>query len=172
MLTLTPPIPADAEVLLAFELRHRAYFERWINARPAAFYNLEGVAAAIQAARDDAQADRGYQYLARSPAGELLGRVNLSQVKRTHFHSASLGYRVTETAAGRGVAREMVRQVCALAFGPHGLKRLEATARPDNLGSTRVLQANGFAQFGHSRRSLELSGQWFDLLHFEAHAPG
>jgi len=170
MLTLNPPTPADADELLAFELANRAHFERWINARPADYYSLDGVRVAIAQAEREAAADQGYQYLARDDEGVLLGRVNLHQVKRAHFHSATLGYRVAESAGGRGVAREMVRQVLALAFGPLRLQRLEASVRPDNIGSTRVLLANGFVQFGHSRRSLEIDGEWFDLLHFEAHA--
>jgi hypothetical protein len=36
--------------LLRFELEHRAYFERWVNARDARFYRAQGVRAAIDAA--------------------------------------------------------------------------------------------------------------------------
>ena len=73
--------------------------------------------------------------------------------------------------AGRGVASEAVRLVLAQAFGVHGLVRLEATARPENLGSVRVLTRNGFSVYGRSTRSLELGGAWWDLLHFERRAP-
>lgn len=171
-LTLTPPQDQDLDALCAFEFTHRAYFERWINHRPSDFYSREGVAKAIAAAQADAAADRSHQYLARDESGRLVGRVNLHQVRRTHWHAASLGYRVAEDAAGRGIAKAMVAQLLPIAFGSLGLKRIEATARPDNLGSVRVLQVNGFAQFGHSRRCMELNGEWFDLLHFERHAPG
>jgi len=44
--------------------------------------------------------------------------------------------------------------------------RIEAIARPENQGSVRVLERNGFQQFGHSRHSFELGGQWFDRLLF------
>ena len=57
----------------------------------------------------------------------------------------------------------------AQAFGAHGLWRVEAVARPENLGSIRVLERNGFTAFGRSRRSFELNGQWFDRLYFERH---
>jgi ribosomal-protein-alanine N-acetyltransferase len=169
-LTLSPPRPEDADDLLAFERDNRAFFERWINARPTAFYSAEGVAAAIAKAQADAVADQGFQYLARDAQGVLVGRVNLHQLRREPFHCATLGYRVGAAFGGRGVAQAMVRQLLPLAFQGHGLKRLEATARPDNLGSVRVLQRSGFVQFGHARRCLELHGVWHDLLHFEAHA--
>ena len=57
-LGLAAPTMADAADLLEFELQNRAFFERSINARPAAYYALEGVRAAIAAAAADAQADQ------------------------------------------------------------------------------------------------------------------
>lgn len=169
-IALAPPVHADLGALLAFELENRAFFEATINARPAAYYSSAGVAQAIDGAIGDAEHDRGYQFLVKSGTGALLGRVNLTNVKRQHYHSAVLGYRIGRDACGRGLATEAVRQLLELAFGRFGLARIEAGARADNLGSIRVLQRNGFVQFGHSRRSFELQGRWYDCLHFERHA--
>lgn len=169
-LQLRPPTPSDADDLLDFELRNRAFFEAHINARPAGYYSAEGVRAAIETARREAEDDRGYQFLLRDAGGTLVGRVNLSRVRRAHFHSADLGYRVAEPHQGRGVAREGVRQLLALAFGELKLVRIEATARAGNEGSARVLLRNGFSAFGRSRRSFELAGSWHDLVHYERHA--
>ncbi|MGB9107918.1 MAG: GNAT family protein [Telluria sp.] len=169
-IALAPPVHADLDALLAFELANRAFFEATINARPAAYYSREGVAQAIEAAIGDAANDRGYQFLVKSGAGALLGRVNLTGVKRQHYHCAVLGYRIARDACGRGLASEAVRQLLALAFARLDLVRIEAGARADNAGSIRVLERNGFVQFGHSRRSFELRGQWYDCLHFERHA--
>jgi len=107
----------------------------------------------------------------KSAQGELLGRVNLSGIKRAHFHSGVLGYRIGQSAGGRGVASAAVGQVLEIAFGQLGLKRIEADASVANAGSIRVLERNGFVQYGRSRRSFELQGQWVDRLHFERHAP-
>jgi ribosomal-protein-alanine N-acetyltransferase len=169
-LQLRPLAASDGDELLDFELRNRAVFEAHINARPAAYYSADGVRAAIETARREAEDDKGYQFLLRDAAGTLVGRVNLSRVRRAHFHSAELGYRVAEAHQGRGVAREGVRQVLALAFGEMKLLRIEATARDGNEGSARVLLRNGFSAFGRSRRSFELGGTWHDLLHYERHA--
>ena len=99
-----------------------------------------------------------------------MGRVNLVGVRRKHFHCADLGYRIAESAAGRGHASEAVRQVLAKAFDELGLLRLTAQARVSNEGSIKVLQRNGFHPFGRSTRSFELGGVWHDCLHFERHA--
>lgn len=170
MLTLHAPSPHDADDLLAFETANRRYFEQLINARPASYYAPQGVAQAIEQAMRDAERDLGYQYLVRDAAGTLVGRVNLSRVRRAHFHSAELGYRIAQAAGGRGHASDAVGQVLAKAFGELGLLRLEACCRPDHAASLKVLARHGFSPFGRSTRSFELGGQWHDLLHFERHA--
>ena len=165
---IRPVAAADAAALLRFELEHRAYFERWVQARDPAFYSAAGVAAAVAAAESAWAAAQAYQYLVVD--GErIVGRVNLTHIRRAHFECADLGYRIDEHDGGRGIASRAVALCLEQAFGEHGLLRIEAVARPENAGSIRVLQRNGFHQFGHSRRSFELGGQWFDRLLFERH---
>jgi ribosomal-protein-alanine N-acetyltransferase len=139
-IALAPPAPADLDALLAFELENRAFFEATINARPLDYYSREGVARAIDAAIGDAANDRGYQFLVKSGTGGLLGRVNLTGIRRQHYHSGALGYRIGQGACGRGHASEAVRQVLEIAFVHLGLLRIEAGARVDNPGSIRVLE--------------------------------
>ena len=167
-LRIRPLAAGDAEALLRFELAHRAYFERWVNARDPKFYSAQGVVAAIAAAESARANDQGFQYLVVED-DRIVGRVNLSAVRRAHFQCADLGYRIGEHDGGRGVASRAVALCLAEAFGTLGLRRIEAVARPENKGSVRVLERNGFRQFGHSRRSFELGGTWFDRLLFECH---
>lgn len=170
-LSLVQPNPSHIDSLLAFEQENRVFFESTINARPASYYSVDGVSEAVGRAMADAADDLGYQYLILDGAGQIVGRVNLGSVRRAHFHSAVLGYRIGEAACGKGYAREAVRQLLGIAFGRLGLARIEADCRSENAGSVRVLLRNGFTQFGHSRRSFELHGAWYDRLHFECHAP-
>ncbi len=167
-LSIRPVAAGDAEALLRFEIAHRAYFERWVNARAPTFYSEAGVAAAIAAAEAARADDQAFQYLVVD-GGRIVGRVNLTAVRRAHFQCADLGYRIGEDDGGRGVASRAVALCLEQAFGAHGLVRVEAAARPENRGSVRVLERNGFRQFGHSRRSFELGGHWFDRLLFERH---
>ena len=160
---------SHANTLWAFEQAHRQYFESWINARPDSFYTPQGFDQAVQTALLLQSADQAYHYLIWE-GEQLVGRINLTQVRRAHFQSASLGYRIAPTHKGQGLASEAVHAVMQKAFHTHGLLRLEATARPENPASIRVLVKNGFHQFGHSRSSIELRRQWVDLLYFEAHA--
>jgi len=167
-LRIRPVVAGDATALLRFELAHRAYFERWVNARDSKFYSEQGVAGAIAAAQAAWASDLAFQYLVVEDE-RIVGRVNLTAVRRTHFQCADLGYRIGEHDGGRGIASQAVALCLGEAFGTHGLARIEAVARPENKGSVRVLERNGFQQFGHSRRSFELGGTWFDRLLFERH---
>lgn len=171
MITLIAPGHGHIDALLAFEQDNRAFFEATINARPAGYYSHAAMGLAVAQSMADAIADLGYQYLVVDEAGQIVGRVNLSVVKRAHFHSAVLGYRIAQAACGKGIAGEAVRQLLEIAFGKLRLARIEADCRIDNEASRRVLLRNGFEQFGHSRRSFELGGVWYDRLHFEWHAP-
>jgi ribosomal-protein-alanine N-acetyltransferase len=165
---IRPPTAADAADLLAFELANRAYFERWINGREPSYYSLEGVQAAIEQAGEARRDDQGHQFLATA-GGRIVGRVNLSRVRRPFFNCAELGYRIGEREAGRGFASRAVALCLREAFEALGFWRVEAAARPENLASLRVLARNGFAAYGQSRRCFQLHGQWCDLVHFERH---
>lgn len=67
--------------------------------------------------------------------GAVVGRVNLVDVADGE---AELGYRVAESAAGRGLATSAVRQVCGLAGGAYGLRALRAATDVDGEGRTEV----------------------------------
>lgn len=172
MLSLHPVSDRDLEDLRRFEFDNRDFFESRINARPAAFYADGGVEAAIAAAQREAAADSGYQFLMRDGAGALVGRINLIQVKRKHYHSCELGYRIAESENGKGHAKAAVALMLDKAFGELGLLRIEAKAHSGNLGSVKVLERSGFQQYGRATRAFELHGQWMDMLMFECHAPG
>ena len=162
------PVPDDAPDLLAFELANRLYFERWVNARGDDFYSLESVSNTIEVAERERRDDLSHQYLV-IVGTEIAGRVNLKSVTRPYFNKAELGYRIGEKFSGKGHASKAVDLVLQEAFGALGLWRIEATARPDNPGSVRVLEQNGFEVYGRSQKCYRLHDTWYDLLHFERH---
>ena len=94
--------------------------------------------------------------------GRMAGRVNLNNVVRGPFLSASLGYWVAEDAGGRGVASAAVATVLHAAFTEHGLHRVEAGTLLHNVRSQRVLERNGFTRFGMAPRYLRIAGEWQD----------
>jgi [ribosomal protein S5]-alanine N-acetyltransferase len=99
--------------------------------------------------------------------GEVVGRINLSNIVRGAAEYADLGYWVARSANGRGVARLAVRDVLLMAFGPLALHRVQAATLVDNLASQRVLVNNGFERIGVARRYLRIAGRWQDHVLFQ-----
>ena len=65
---------------------------------------------------------------------------------------AELGYVLGRGYWGRGFMREALVAVISCAFGPYGLRRLEAEVDPLNQASSRLLQGLGFTREGQLRK--------------------
>jgi ribosomal-protein-alanine N-acetyltransferase len=83
------------------------------------------------------------------------------------FRSAWLGYWIAADRQGRGLATAAVERVCRIARETVGLHRLEASTRPDNLASQRVLEKSGFEPIGMAPRYLHIGGEWRDHRLFQ-----
>ncbi|MGH3722245.1 MAG: GNAT family N-acetyltransferase [Pseudonocardiaceae bacterium] len=94
--------------------------------------------------------------------GRFAGQLTLGNVVRGSLRSAWVGYWVESSAAGGGVATGAVALAVDHAFGPVGLHRVEATVRPENAASLRVLAKLGFRDEGLLKRYLEVDGGWRD----------
>lgn len=102
------------------------------------------------------------------------GHVMVGNIVREPLLSAYVGYWVDARIGGRGVITAAVALVVDHCFGPGGLHRLEATVRPENAASLRVLEKLGFREEGLLRRYLDVDGAWRDHLCFAmtAEEPG
>jgi ribosomal-protein-alanine N-acetyltransferase len=111
--------------------------------------------------------DSAYPFFIFDRSGrQLLGGLNLTNVRRGAASAASLGYWMGEAFAGRGVMSEAVRLVMPLAFSGLALNRVEAACLPDNRASIRVLEKAGFRPEGQARAYLAIDGVWRDHLLF------
>jgi ribosomal-protein-alanine N-acetyltransferase len=131
------------DALLAFERTNRAYFARSIPDRGDAYFAEFAVRLEALLAEQDAGVCHFHVVLDQD--GELIGRMNLMDAAGG---SAELGYRVGESAAGRGVATAAVREVCRLSATAYGLTEITARATLDNVASRTVLERNGFTVIG------------------------
>lgn len=98
--------------------------------------------------------------------GEFAGQITVGNVIRGSLCSAWVGYWVGSHVLGGGVATASVALVVDHCFASAGLHRIEATVRPENAASLRVLAKLGFRQEGLFRRYLDVAGDWRDHLCF------
>lgn len=156
----------DAAELAALLSENRDYFERWIPARPDDYFTADGQRTQIDAAL------RAYQEGTALPCvmvegSRIVGRIALTTIQRDGLFSATLGYSVARTSAGRGHASAAVAQMCDLAFGDLGLHRVEAGTVVTNLASQRVLERNGFARLCMAPSYVLVAGRWRDAALFQ-----
>ena len=78
--------------------------------------------------------------------------------------SLAVGYLVSTEVTGGGVGTAAVALGLDHSFGPVGLHRVEATVRPENVPSRKVLAKVGFREEGLLRRYLNVDGGWRDHL--------
>lgn len=98
--------------------------------------------------------------------GRFAGQLTVGNIVRASLRSAWIGYWVASEHASGGVATAAAALAVDHAFGPAGLHRLEATVRPENVASIRVLTKLGFRKEGLFQRYLEVDGAWRDHLCF------
>lgn len=149
--------PGDAGELYAAIVRSRDLHADWVSP-PGSVEELR-----IALAQPT---DQRASYGVRTATGELAGAVNLTSMLRGPFQSCFLGYFALEPHTGRGYMRTGIALALDLAFGEHGLHRVEASVQPGNVRSARLLRRLGFRLEGHSPRYLLIAGAWRDHDHY------
>lgn len=96
--------------------------------------------------------------------GRFRGQLTIGNVTHGALRSAWIGYWVSRQVTGGGVATGALALGLDHCFGPVGLHRVEATVRPENVASRRVLGKVGFREEGLLKRYLNVDGAWRDHL--------
>lgn len=161
---LRPPRLRDAVAWSATRLRDRTYLQRWeptavgdwqernaVLAWPPQWSALRGLARRGHAMPFSITVD-----------GDFAGQLTIGNIVRGALRSAWVGYWVSERVAGGGVATAAVALAVDHCFGAAGLHRLEATVRPENTASVRVLEKSHFRREGLFERYLDVAGAWRD----------
>jgi [ribosomal protein S5]-alanine N-acetyltransferase len=154
----------DAPVLAELLRANRDFLAPWEPARAEAHFTEEGQRAAIQAALTEHARDRSLPCVMVDEVGGVIGRVNLNNIVRGASQSASLGYWLSQSSGGRGLATAAVRDITRLAFAELGLHRLQADTLVHNVPSQRVLARAGFVRIGLAPRYLKIAGRWQDCI--------
>ena len=92
----------------------------------------------------------------------IVGVININNIVRGSFLSASLGYYIGQPYLGKGYMQTAMQQLIDYAFNTQGLHRLEANIQPENTRSLNFVKRTGFVYEGLSKNYLYLSGQWRD----------
>ena len=151
----------DAPALFELQVANRDFLAPWGPERPPRYFTLEGQGRLI------ADALVGHARGTTLPHviicdGAVVGRVTLTDITRGTFQSCHLGYWVSQSHNGRGLATAAVGEIVRIAFEELGLHRVEAGTLLHNTRSQAVLARNGFARFGVAPAYLKIAGAWQD----------
>lgn len=155
----------DAGALAEAYIGNREHLAPWEPTRRPEFYTERTQRADAEAKVAAAAAGQQDPWLIWHD-GEVVGRVNLTNIARGPFQSASLGYWVDHRHTGRGVATAAVRFAVARAT-ELGLHRLEAGTLAHNEASQVVLRRCGFVEYGRAPQYLLIAGAWQDHVMFQ-----
>ncbi|OAR20139.1 GNAT family N-acetyltransferase [Mycobacterium leprae] len=147
-------------------LADRAYLEPWEPSTEGDWVVRHSVIAwqvLCSSLRSEARKGRMLPY-AIELDGNFCGQLTIGNVTHGALRSAWIGYWVSSSATGGGVATGALALGLDHCFGPVMLHRVEATVRPANVASRAVLAKVGFREEGLLRRYLEVDRAWRDHL--------
>ena len=166
-LVLRRPVAQDADALFAIHAHPEAmryWSRRPLTRRDEAVAMLDRMAAGW--------ADGSWLTWAVTLAGDERAIDERAIGVCTLFHfspqcaRAEVGYILAREHWGRGLMREALSSLVAQAFGPGGLRRLEADADPRNAPSLRLLTRLGFVREGTLRSRWDVEGEISDTAFY------
>jgi ribosomal-protein-alanine N-acetyltransferase len=162
----------DAEAVARLLSANHDYLAPWSPLQSPAYYAADGQREVI--ARQLAAYEQGAMVplVILDSGGEVAGSINLNSIIRGAFQNASVGYWVSQSRAGHGLASAAVADVAGMAFGELGLHRLDAATLLHNTPSQRVLMRNGFRPFAVAGSYIKIAGRWQDHILFQLLSAG
>lgn len=148
-------LPSDETELITANRRSRKLHAQWISPpidRVGFHHYLERVR----------RSDHIGKVIRRRGDHALIGIVNINNIVRGSFLSASLGYYANAEFNGRGYMRMGLQRVVEHAFIDLRLHRLEANIQSANLPSIALVKTLGFQFEGISPAYLFIDGAWRD----------
>lgn len=168
-LILRPLKRSDADAWTRVRRENREWLAPWDatlplvagEPRPAGTTYSQYISALGRAARSG----EGYMF-AMFLDGEFCGQISLGSISMGSLRSGVIGYWVSRSVAGRGVAPTAVAMVLDYAFQVLRLHRVEINIRPENGPSLRVVEKLGIRYEGLRKGYLHINGEWADHRSF------
>ena len=98
--------------------------------------------------------------------GQVAGQLIVFSAERGPNRSAKVGYWIDEKFAGLGITPTALAMAVDHCFRAMGLHRIEASIRPDNKASRRVVEKLGFREEGVRLKEVHIDGAWHDHVSY------
>ncbi len=146
---------SDCRSLLDFETHNKNYFEQYVPPRPSAYFKFDSLLEIIDNLLLEQHIGTCKMHVAYKDE-KIIARMNLTNITDS---TADLGYRICQTAVGKGYATKLVNQILELAQSDYGLTQINAHTTTNNPASIKVLEKSGFKHLHTKETSLTLNGK-------------
>lgn len=166
---LRPLVPQDFNGWADVRRRNGEWLTKWEPARlphhPDPESNRDVFAARCGARERERLAGSQYAF-GIFVDGAFAGEININNVVRGAFQSATIGYWIDRLRAGQSLMSEAVLVVLQYAFEELHLHRMEICIIPRNGNSRRVMEKLQIREEGLAERFLEINGVWEDHVRY------
>ncbi|TDE27251.1 MULTISPECIES: GNAT family N-acetyltransferase [Flavobacterium] len=94
---------------------------------------------------------------------KLIGVIGHYRIKPEHYR-AEIGYMLLPEFHGKGIISEAVKEAVKYGFKIMKLHSIEAFIDPENHGSAKVLENNGFVKEAHLKENEFFEGRFLDTV--------
>ena len=107
-----------------------------------------------------------YSYFIFNKKNDLLGGINVFNIKSGISQSCTLGYWIGEVHSNQGYMTKSLILLLRHLFNNFNFNRVEAACLPNNVASKSLLERLGFDQEGYAKDYLRINGRWEDHILF------
>lgn len=165
-LVLRPVRVTDARIWRDTRVRNAAWLRPWEPTNPETpLYrsSLGPYVAMARTMRREARQGLALPWVVLY-GGQFAGQLTVGSIMWGSARSGQVGYWIDQAAAGHGVIPTALAMAIDHCFLVVGLHRVEASIRPENHASRRVVEKLGFREEGLRHRYLHIDGAWRDHL--------
>ncbi|GGM20440.1 GNAT family N-acetyltransferase [Promicromonospora citrea] len=157
----------DAVAVAHAYARNREHLEPWDPARPEEFFTEQWHKDRLWVQVLANTNGSALHTVLESADGEVVGRLNLTDIVRGAFENGHVGYWIDARYTGRGLMTAALLALADHARDELGLHRLQAATLPHNVASQAVLGRAGFEKIGYAPSYLKIAGSWQDHVVFQ-----
>ncbi len=109
--------------------------------------------------------DEGWMYrwgIILNESNRLIGTAGLHRINHDHKFT-NIGYEINSPYWNKGISTEVVKVLTEYGFQTFDLHRIEAELIPQNIGSARVVQKNGYQYEATRKQRLRKHTQYYDI---------
>ena len=112
------------------------------------------------------RSDSQYSFFIFDKNDQLLGGINVFNIKRGISQSCTIGYWIGKKYSNKGYMTKALSILIVYLFNQYRINRIEAACLPSNNTSIKLLLRLGFSKEGYATDYLRINGRWEDHLLF------